>query len=112
MSSAEFNIDGLIRVSFRITEAINEGIFAAAEHVKTLASELAPVESGDLAASGAVRFVGTGAVEISFGNNLNDSRAVAQEYGTVFMPAQPYLGPALRSIDIGLEVGKALKRLR
>lgn len=111
MSSADYNIDGLIRVSQNIKEAVNVGILAAGEHVRRLASELAPVDTGDLAASGEVHLVSQGTVEVSFGNNLEDARAVVQEFGSVFMPAQPYLGPALRAIDIGLEVSKAIKRL-
>lgn len=109
-ASIVVEIDGLLRVQRNIDESLNEGLLNAGADIQDLASQLAPKDSGDLANSGETQLVAPRLVEVSFGNNLPDARAVIQEFGSVFMPAQPYLGPALRAIDVGLEVSKALKK--
>lgn len=112
MSSAVYDLKGLHALIGKVREAVSAALLQSGKHIQTLASELAPVDSGDLAASGDVQMIAPTIIEVSFGNNLPDNRAVAQEYGTLFMPAQPYLGPAVRAIDVGLEVSKELKKIR
>lgn len=84
-----------------------DGLYDAAQDIVNLASQLAPRDSGDLSESGKVEVIGD-KVEVSFGNGLPDDRAIAQEYGTVYMPAQPYLLPAARAIDILFHVKKRM----
>ncbi|HTH22212.1 MAG TPA: hypothetical protein VL854_08345 [Nitrososphaeraceae archaeon] len=92
--------------NFEITRArlsgpgFTEGLLAGGEDIVKLASQLAPKESGQLADSGKAEIVSDGRVEVSFGNDLPDNRAIAQEFGTVFMEAQPYLWPAVINTDI------------
>ena len=86
-----------------------EGLKKAGEDIVDLASQLAPKESGRLSNSGEVNVIGDGVVEVSFGNGIPDDRAIAQEYGTVFMPAQPFLTPAVKNIDILAHVKDELK---
>ena len=100
----------LRRFAMTIDDAIAEGLQNAGEMIKNLAAELAPKESGDLSTSGKSELVDSHSVEISFGNDLPDSRAVAQEFGTYNMAAQPYLGVAARNIDVVLEVARALEK--
>ena len=85
-----------------------QGLLDGGKDVVSVASELAPKDSGDLSESGKAEIVGNNSVEITFGNGLPDDRAPAQEFGTIFMPAQPYLFPALREVDILFHVKKAL----
>lgn len=85
-----------------------DGLYDAAKDIVDLASQLAPRESGDLANSGEVSIISDKIVTVSFGNNLPDDRAAAQEFGTVFMPAQPFLLPAVKQIDILFHVRKRL----
>jgi hypothetical protein len=102
----------LRQFAMTIDEAIAEGLQEAGEMIKDLGSELAPKETGDLANSGKSELIDSHTVEVSFGNDLPDARAVAQEFGTYNSKAQSYLGPAARNIDVALEVAKALgKRL-
>jgi HK97 gp10 family phage protein len=112
MSSATFDIDKLVRYARKVSRATDAGLLQAGKHIVQLASELAPVDEGLLAASGKAELTAPSQVSVSFGNGLPDDRALAQEYGTVFMPAQPYLGPAIRAIDVGLEVAKKIREIR
>ena len=94
----------MLRIVANVRSNVPEALLQAGKDVVTLASQLAPVGEGKgdvhLADSGKAELTGTRTVSITFGNGLPDRRAQAQEYGTVFMPAQPYLTPALRAIDI------------
>lgn len=107
-ASAEVDLQKFIQLQAAIREGLVEGLLQAGEHIVTLASELAPEDSGELKLSGKSQLIGDG-VEVSFGNDLPDDRALAQEYGTIYMPAQPYLGPAVAAIDILEEVAKAVR---
>lgn len=107
-ATAEVNLENLIRLQQAIPEAILEGIQTAGNMIVDLASQLAPYDSGDLSRSGQALLIGD-TVEISFGNGLPDDRAIAQEYGTIYMPAQPYLGVAFKDIDVLEEVAKAVR---
>jgi hypothetical protein len=96
-------------------KAIVQGLVNAAEMVKELASQLAPIDEGDLADSGEVEVVGSEDVLVSFGNGLPDLRAIAQEFGWEqdgeTYPAQPYLIPAVNQIDVTKEVLEEYKRI-
>lgn len=108
-ATLDYNVAGLLRLQRSIDEAVNQGLLSAGEKIVDLASQLAPEDTGALKSSGKAEIVAPRTVEVSFGNNLPDKRAVVQEYGSVFMPAQPFLGPAVRAIDVGLEIAKELK---
>lgn len=84
-----------------------EGLLEAGKDIVSIASQLAPRESGDLANSGEAHIEGNKVV-VSFGEGLPDGRAIAQEYGTIFMPAQPYLIPAIKNTDILFHVRRKL----
>lgn len=98
-TDVQVDFSGLLRFRQEIGANVTAGIQDAAEAIKDLASQLAPEDTGALKDSGEVRMQGKTA-EISFGNGLPDGRAVGQEYGTYNSPAQPYLGPALKEIDV------------
>lgn len=52
---------------------------------------------------------GQGEGELVAGEGLSDIRAAANEYGTRFMPAQPYLRPAFE--EVGPKIVAEFKRL-
>lgn len=108
-ADAVVELDRMATLLKAIHEGMLEGLLVAGNHVVDLASQLAPEDSGALKGSGRAVLIGD-SVDISFGNDLPDDRVIAQEYGTVFMPAQPYLGPALKEIDILEEVALAVRR--
>lgn len=109
-ASAVVELQKMITLLNGIKEGMAEGLLIAGNYVVDLASQLAPEDSGDLKRSGKAVLIGDDSVDVSFGNDLPDDRAIAQEYGTIFMPAQPYLGPALREINITEEVAKSVRR--
>ncbi len=84
-----------------------QGLYEAGKDIEQLASQLAPKDTEELANSGRVEVVGNKVI-VSFGNDLPDDRAPAQEFGTVEMPAQPYFTPAIRAVDILFHVKKRL----
>lgn len=108
-AQAEVDIARLSELLKAIEAGTKEGLLIAGKYIVDLASQLAPEDTGDLKRSGKVVPTADG-IEISFGNDLPDDRAIAQEYGTIYMPAQPYLGPAIKEIDIVGEVAKAVAR--
>ncbi len=107
--TAEVELQRMLQVTNAIKEGFAEGILQAGKHIVDLASQLAPEDEGLLKASGEAVPVGD-TVLVSFGNGLPDDRAAAQEYGTIYMPAQPYLGPAVKEIDVALEVAIAVRK--
>lgn len=110
--STQLITTGLVAFLAGLEAAINDGTAQAAAHVGDLAQQLAPEDSGDLKASMRV-VAGTrpGVHEVRFGDGLPDERATAQEYGTVYSSAQPYLEPAVEAINVTVEVAKALAAL-
>lgn len=99
----KFDNTGIIRIKASIKQNLQPALLKGAEDVKNTAAQLAPVgegRGGHLNESGKVYPVGTRAVRITFGEGLPDIRAIAQEYGTYNMPAQPYITPALNKVDI------------
>lgn len=108
-AQAEVDIQKMITLINAIKEGTQEGLLVAGNHIVDLASQLAPEDEGLLKTSGQAVMEGD-AVVVSFGNGLPDDRAIAQEYGTIYMPAQPYLGPAIKEINIVEEVATAVRR--
>lgn len=103
---------GLVAFLAGLEDAIDEGTAQAAALVGDLAQQLAPEDSGDLKASKrVVPGARPGVYEVRFGDGLPDERALAQEYGTVYSAAQPYLTPAVEAIDVPAEVKAALAAL-
>ena len=79
-----------------MNESVHRAVQIASLFIERRAKQLAPVDNGDLKRS----------INTVMKTNKNQSRqlgvvgtnieyAVFQEFGTKFMPAQPYLGPAL-----------------
>jgi len=108
-ATMETNLQDFLTVSSAIHEGMTEGITTAAKYILDLATQLAPEDQGDLKRSGEIGGSGTD-ITISFGNGLPDDRAVAQEYGTIYMPAQPYLSVAVKEIDVLQVVADAVRR--
>lgn len=103
-----YDNSGFLKVIANIRNNLPDALLRGAQDIVQLASELAPEDTGDLKRSGKAEVTGARTVEISFGEGLPDDRAIAQEYGTVFMPAQPYLTPALHEVDILFHIKQSL----
>lgn len=99
---------GLRRWRSALAPAIDAGAKTAAEYVADLAQQLAPEHTGALKASKRVEG-SNGRYVVSFGAGLPDARARFQEYGTAHMPAQPYLTPAARAIDVAAAIRDAIR---
>ena len=111
-ATMEQNLVNFILLNNAIEAGTKEGIQTAAKFILDLATQLAPEDEGDLKRSGEIG-QDDGGVTVSFGNGLPDDRAIAQEYGTVYMPAQPYLSVAVKEIDVVQAVVDAvIRRLR
>lgn len=102
-------INNFGRIARSIDPAIVEGLEQVGKHIVDLASQLAPEDTGALKESGDSHVTDT-TLHVSFGNDLDDDRAIAQELGTLYMPAQPYLIPAVRNIDVVTEIANAVRR--
>lgn len=107
---------GLTRVRKEIGAAMDRGVERGAGYVADLASQLAPYDEDanhkHLNESIEVRGTkGSRKRQVVAGAGLPDIRAIAQEYGTVDQPAQPYLTPATEAIDIKREVKAEITKL-
>jgi len=102
------DLTNFIAFQNRVKDVITDGLHEAGKDLHDLARQLAPEKSGQLKNSGKVVMTGPFSVEVSFGNDLPDDRAIAQEYGTAFMPAQPYLSVAIKHIDFTFHIIKKL----
>jgi HK97 gp10 family phage protein len=109
VSAAVESVNNFALFARSLNDGIEEGLEAAGKLIVNLASQLAPEDTGKLKESGDYTVEGK-VLEVSFGNGLSDDRAIAQEYGTMFMPAQPYLSVAVREIDITGEIAQAVMR--
>lgn len=95
-----YDNSGFLKLKIAIKQNVPDALLQGAQDVVQLASQLAPKDTEALSQSGKAELTGNRTVKITFGEALPDARAIAQEYGTSIMPAQPYLTPALREIDI------------
>lgn len=109
--SVKLDLSGFLRLRNGEQAAIDRGVKRAAEFVADLAQQLAPEDTGALKASRKVEQKESGVYTVSFGGGLPDARAIYQEYGAHDSPAQPYLTPALRQIDVAQEIAAELKEL-
>ena len=101
---------GRIRAGLR--GASGRGVERAAGFVADLAQQLAPVDTGDLRASVQVEPGDSDTQRVvTAGRGLPDIRAVAQEFGTVTAPAQPFMAPAARAVKPEKEVATELVAL-
>lgn len=111
-----FNVKGLEQLRREIDDAIDDGLMQAARQIHDRASELAPVGVGrggiHLYESGRIRRDGKDKVLITFGVGTPDKRAPAQEFGTIFMDAQPYLSEALKQISVADIVAERFRKVR
>lgn len=98
--SSQLQAAGLTAFLAGIDDVLAEAAALTAVDVGDLARQLAPEDTGALKASGeVVDGDRPGVTIVRFGADLPDIRALAQEFGTVFSDAQPYLGPAADAID-------------
>lgn len=95
-----FDNSGFLKVRANIRNNFPEALLQGAKDIVDLASQLAPKDTEALSQSGKAELTGNRTVQITFGEDLPDDRAIAQEYGTSVMPAQPYLTPAMNQIDL------------
>lgn len=105
--------NGLVTFRAGLESAIDRGVFNAAVAIEDLATQLAPVDTGALQASGQVRPNspdGSMTYQVVFGGGDVDY-AVYVEQGTDTNPAQPYLEPALNQINIKAEVQASIRAL-
>lgn len=98
--SVKLDMSGITSFKFRIRNGMTQALIKGAEDIVQVASDLAPVDEGRLKQSGKVNVESANVVFVTFGNDLPDERAPAQEFGTIFMEAQPYLVPAMNQVDI------------
>lgn len=108
-AEAQVNLENLAILLHAVDEGFTEGLDQVGKHIVDLASQLAPEKTGALKGSGDYQVVDK-TLSVTFGNGLPDSRAVAQEYGTIYMPAQPYLSVAVANIDVLEEIANAIRR--
>ncbi len=94
---------------FNIMQGLDLGLLEAGQEIVALASVLAPKDTGELSRSGKAEMTDPHTVEVSFGNDIQDLRAVIQEYGSIFQPAQPYLTPAIRTVDVEFFITSAIR---
>ena len=110
------NLRGLQAFQAGLPAAIDAGAQQAAEHIGDLARQLAPEDTGALKDS--LRVTpgdGPGHWIVSFGGNATGvDYAEIVEYGDPSMPnypAQPYLTPATKQINVKAEIKKAIQDL-
>lgn len=109
-------IGGLRTLSNDLNEALDRGAKNGAELVADLERQLAPYDETashkHLNESIEVqRGPGSGTWIVVAGVGLPDERAIHQEYGTQYMPAQPYVHPAMEAIDLELEMKREVQKL-
>jgi hypothetical protein len=104
----QLNTAAMVAFANAYKAGVVEGLATYGNMVVELASQLAPKDSGDLSLAGRSSVEGD-TLHITWGEDLPDDRATAQEYGTIYMPAQPYLSVALKEIDVVEEVAKAIR---
>jgi len=107
-ASAEIHLENFIILQHAIHDGMIEGLNTGGGFIVDLASQFAPEDTGELKLSGR-HSVSDTILEVSFGNDLPDDRAIAQEFGTIFMPAQPYIYPAIKEIDIVQVIADAIR---
>ena len=99
------NTSGIDAIISGLEAAIDRGVFRAAGYVKDLAVDLAPESSGDLKRSGHLEpgaVDGGGAYRVVF--DMPYATYVEHGNDNPNYPAQPYLAPAKKAIDVTSEV--------
>ncbi len=100
---------------------LTKSVKAGAEIIRARAEQLAPRDTGQLAESELVRVIGADSSAAEVVAKIGPSKAafygMFQEFGTAFMPAQPFLHPALEQTQAealkasGEIVGKGLEQI-
>lgn len=103
--------DNLAKIKASIPGAIRNGLLAGGNEAVTIASNNAPVETGALSNSGRVEVNSDTSVTISFGNGLPDERAPAQEFGTIFTEAQPFIRPAIKQTKFEEHLARSINKV-
>lgn len=115
------NLSGLQAFAAGLQAAIDRGAHRAATYVTDLAVDLAPEDEGDLKATGRVEPDapdGSGQARVVFGGASGPHKYVDYagivEHGNPDepnYPAQPYLEPATKAIDVKAEIAAELRAL-
>ena len=89
-------VSNLARIAKRIGPECEKALLATGKDVYDISQQFVPVDKGKLKASGGVVPVSSSHVQVGYGieGSEREDVAIYQEYGTVEMPAQPYLTPA------------------
>lgn len=106
MSGATAPMEEMLR---RYPGATDEALQESGEQMRALASQLAPKDTGALAASGVVEQTGPMTWDVVFGRGLGDARAVVQEFGSIYQPPQSFLRPARDQISVAANVAKRIR---
>lgn len=112
----KLNVDRLRRIRAGAPAAVDRGVARGAEYIRDLAQQLAPEDEGDLKSTIRVegqegsgkRLVRAGGVS---GPNKFVDYAEHVEYGTADSPAQPFMTPAVKAINVAKEVRAELRKL-
>lgn len=98
-------------IAARVSGARDRGVLAAATHVRDLARQLCPVDTGALKASGRIEpETPAPKIRVIFGGGDVDYAAFV-EYGTAASPAQPFLTPAAQAISVTVEVAREIREI-
>jgi HK97 gp10 family phage protein len=105
------NTRGLDAIRAGLPGAIEAGVVRGAGFIQDLAQQLSPVDTGALRAS----------IHVAAGDTQTSRKVVAGggavdyaayvEYGTSRSPAQPYMTPAARAINVQQEVASEVRAL-
>lgn len=109
----------LLRIKHGLFPAISRGLYRGARYIRDVSTQLAPVDEGDLRSSGRVEpdHEGDDTYRIIFGGIPGPHKfvdyAAYVEKGTSNpnYPAQPYLRPAAKAIDVKKEVIDEIRKL-
>jgi HK97 gp10 family phage protein len=93
-SSVVARFNHFVKLGNSLPERGSQLVSAYAAYWQSAASQLAPVDTGDLKNSVGFQMEGPHQARISVGMNYG----IHQEFGTMDMPAQPFLRPARASL--------------
>jgi HK97 gp10 family phage protein len=111
------NTAGIAAIRAGLAGAVETGVERGANLIADLARQLAPFDATadhkHLNESIEVQDGESGPTsrKVVAGVDLPDIRAVAQEFGTSAMAAQPYMTPAKEQIDVAAEVASEVNKL-
>jgi HK97 gp10 family phage protein len=114
---SKLDVSGIRRMRKDAPAAIDRGVARGAGFIADLAEQLAPEDEGDLKATVRVEGVeGSGRRTVVAGGQSGPNKFVDYpahvEYGTPDSPAQPFMTPAAKAINVSKEVKAELRKLK